>query len=156
MCKVSGKELHKGTLLVDSAGICDTYFQKWDRKCWAVQHGHLHSAPQYCKWVHVSTILMAEGCRWRKCVPYMGALAAAGCTLRHATVGSGHGCLGAVIARQAAGCNVRCALTGGFLVWLMNRSIESSLKQTTGTHYKVLKVLCTILVMVNCNMEGFE
>jgi len=46
----------------------------------------------------------------------MGALAAAGCMWRHATVGSGHGWLGAVIAQQSAGRNWRCALIGGFLV----------------------------------------
>ena len=37
---------------------------------------------------------------------------------RHATVGSGHGWLGAVVARQAAGCNGRYASTAGFLVRL--------------------------------------
>jgi len=34
----------------------------------------------------------------------------------HATVGSGRGWLAAVVARQAAGCNGRCASTVGFLV----------------------------------------
>jgi len=52
----------------------------------------------------------------RKCAPYMGALAAAGWAWsKHgATVGSGRGWLGAVAARQAAGCNGQCASTGGF------------------------------------------
>jgi len=50
----------------------------------------------------------------------MGALAAAGCAWSArglhvatlATVESGCGWLGAVVARQAAGCNGRCASTG--------------------------------------------
>jgi len=58
------------------------------------------------------TILTAEGCQWRKCAPYMGALAAAGCAWSArgplATVGSGRGW-------QAAGRNGQCESTGGFL-----------------------------------------
>jgi len=39
------------------------------------------------------------------------------CAWRHATLGSGRGWLGAVIARQTTGRNGRSASTGGFLVY---------------------------------------
>ena len=77
----------------------------------------------------------------RKCAPYMGALAAAGCawSARGAKVGSGRVWLDAVVARQAAGRNGRCASTGGFRtlqfkphalarLWLVNYQMSIACK----------------------------
>jgi len=73
---------------------------------------------------------MAECCQWRKCTPYMGALAAAvGCAWRD-TLRWEVGVAGS--ARQAAGCNGQCASTAGFLVivkfitWIKYRCIKTS------------------------------
>jgi len=59
----------------------------------------------------------------------MGALAAAGCAWsacgdpRYGAMRSGRGWLGAVVARQAAGRNKRCASTAGFLALQSQRTI---------------------------------
>jgi len=69
----------------------------------------------------------------RKCSPYMGALAAAGCAWSacgdpcYGAMRSGRGWLGTVVAWQAAGCNKWCVSTGGFLALQSQRAIVACL-----------------------------
>jgi len=72
----------------------------------------------------------------------MGALAAAGWgglhVARHATVGSGRGWLGVVVARQAAGRNWRSASTGGFLVIAELDNQGENFYLETNTQYHII------------------